>query len=449
MVSVSGNLSDTQLDHLLTLLTIRGTTGHISFYRGGQEGILYIKDGHVVHAEAGTLRGAQAFLRVAAWNDADFVLDESDEEPPARTISSDIDLLVMESRRQPPQAEPPPVVPQVPAEPPKLTPFAEAQPVMEAAPVQPLLPEPLDTGESIIESIGNDSAEFRTGPLDHLAAVAGVLAAVQVHFSNASTEVQEQIRIAQEAIDRAVELVRADATPAAKPEPQIFDLLPVLPVERIERPASQISAAQLCALLEELAARQYNGYIAWQNAAACGYLVLTGGQIRSAFYRSEKTELHAAAALARLVREVGTGETSVMALDPQIAPPVAALLTVPVKVERNHAPEMSEQHDEAGGIVFRKVDPRIARVQELLLDLRGEKFSGALRVSGNEHSGVILLSNGRSLGLYTSSVPSINTAPLGTIISLLTPIIQSSDALIAIYAVPDAGQPLELDATHE
>lgn len=439
MVSVSGNLSDTQLDHLLTLLTIRATSGRISFYRGGQEGILYIKSGHVVHAESGTLRGAQAFLRIATWKDADFVLDESNEEPPAQTISSDIDLLVLESQQPPLQEDLPPAVISAPVEPPIPVPTVEAQPV------------PAHTVNNDEPACTSERTGIKTESIEDLAAVAEALAILQVYFSDKHPEVKEQIRIAKEAIDRAVELVRAEQAEllAAETEPQIPDLPPVLPVEKIDRPPARMDTAHLRALIEELETRQYNGYISWKNPTACGYLVLAGGHIRSALYRSATTRLYAQAALARLVREAGAGETGVMTLDLQVAPAVAALLTAPVKLEHTTAPEMAEQKDEAGGIVFRKVDPRIARVQELLLELRAEKFSGALRVSGNEHSGVILLSNGRSLGLYTGSVPNINTAPLGTVMSLLNPIILSSDGLIAIHALPPAEEALELDAKHE
>ena len=443
MVSVSGNLSDTQLDHLLTLLTIRATSGRISFYRGGQEGILYIKSGHVVHAETGTLRGAQAFLRIATWKDADFVLDESNEEPPAQTISSDIDLLVLESQQPPLQEDLPPAVISAPVEPPIPVPTFEAQPVHDVPAAHTVNnDEPACTSER---------TEIKTESIEDLAAVAEALAILQVYFSDTHPEVKEQIRIAKEAIDWAVELVRAEQAEllAAETEPQILDLPPVLPVEKIDRPPARMDTSHLRALIEELETRQYNGYISWKNPTACGYLVLAGGHIRSALYRSETTRLYAQAALARLVREAGAGETGVMTLDLQVAPAVAALLTAPVKVEHTTAPEMAEQKDEAGGIVFRKVDPRIARVQELLLELRAEKFSGALRVSGNEYSGIILLSNGRSLGLYTGSVPNINTAPLGTVMSLLNPSILSSDGLIAIHALSPAEEALELDAQHE
>jgi CheY-like chemotaxis protein len=74
-------------------------------------GAIYIRDGSIIHAEAGELKGEEAFKQLVALQSGDFRLNTF-KEPPEQTISGSWEGLLMDAaqtRDEAPEIEPPPV----------------------------------------------------------------------------------------------------------------------------------------------------------------------------------------------------------------------------------------------------------------------------------------------------------------------------------------------------
>jgi len=52
-------------------------SGAVQVVKQGHSGIVYLRDGKIVHAEGAVTRGTQALLEIAGWGDIEFAYDES------------------------------------------------------------------------------------------------------------------------------------------------------------------------------------------------------------------------------------------------------------------------------------------------------------------------------------------------------------------------------------
>jgi CheY-like chemotaxis protein len=65
---------------------------------GTQQGVLYIKDGSIVHVQAGDLKGEQAFYKIFMHTRGEFTLKPY-KEPPENTVDMQWEFLLMEAAR--------------------------------------------------------------------------------------------------------------------------------------------------------------------------------------------------------------------------------------------------------------------------------------------------------------------------------------------------------------
>lgn len=98
-MSLQGSLKHLQLADVIQLISVSGKTGMFHLKKDQHTGLIYLKDGNMVHAELGEIKGEEAVYELAIWNDGEFNF-EPDVEPATRTISKSNTNLLMEAARR-------------------------------------------------------------------------------------------------------------------------------------------------------------------------------------------------------------------------------------------------------------------------------------------------------------------------------------------------------------
>jgi len=94
-----GTLNNVQLSDILQMCCIGGTSTAIRVTQDGREGIIYLVEGEIVHAEAGDISGKTAFFTIMGWNQGNF---ESimGKRPDRKTIVHNWQHLLLEACRR-------------------------------------------------------------------------------------------------------------------------------------------------------------------------------------------------------------------------------------------------------------------------------------------------------------------------------------------------------------
>lgn len=98
-MSLQGSLKHLHLADVIQLISVSGKTGLFHLKRGDSAGLLYLKDGNIVHAEVGEIKGEEAVYELAIWDDGEFYF-EPDVEPKVRSINKSNTNLLMEAARR-------------------------------------------------------------------------------------------------------------------------------------------------------------------------------------------------------------------------------------------------------------------------------------------------------------------------------------------------------------
>src|SRR5688572_1541919 len=98
-MSLQGSLKHLQLADVIQLISVSGKTGMFHLKKDQHTGLIYLKDGNIVHAELDEIKGEEAVYELAIWNDGEFNF-EPDVEPSTRTISKSNTNLIMEAARR-------------------------------------------------------------------------------------------------------------------------------------------------------------------------------------------------------------------------------------------------------------------------------------------------------------------------------------------------------------
>ncbi len=98
-MSLQGSLKHLHLADVIQLISVSGKTGLFHLKRGDSAGLLYLKDGNIVHAEVGDIKGEEAVYELAIWDDGEFFF-EPDVEPGVRSITKSNTNLLMEAARR-------------------------------------------------------------------------------------------------------------------------------------------------------------------------------------------------------------------------------------------------------------------------------------------------------------------------------------------------------------
>lgn len=94
----SGTVTNTSLHDIIQLICIGRTTCQMRVQSGKKKGLIYFRDGEIVHAEYNDLQGEEAFYIIVSWELGSF---ECNKTPVNKeTIQESWDFLLMESMRR-------------------------------------------------------------------------------------------------------------------------------------------------------------------------------------------------------------------------------------------------------------------------------------------------------------------------------------------------------------
>ena len=88
---------------VLQMCCLSKRSGAIQIVKQGQSGIVFLREGKIVHAEAAVTRGTEALLEIASWGDIEFAYDPSVRAP--ETISMPWDEALVQAVSEPWPAE--------------------------------------------------------------------------------------------------------------------------------------------------------------------------------------------------------------------------------------------------------------------------------------------------------------------------------------------------------
>jgi hypothetical protein len=98
-MALQGSLHDLALPDVIQLVSVAGKTGVFTLSGEGLEGKIYLRDGQVVDAQIGSLRGENALYEMAMWRSGGFIFIPG-IEPDQSTISRSNTSLMMEAARR-------------------------------------------------------------------------------------------------------------------------------------------------------------------------------------------------------------------------------------------------------------------------------------------------------------------------------------------------------------
>lgn len=94
----SGTVTNTSLHDIIQLICIGRNSCRMMVKSRDRKGLIYFRDGEIVHAEAEGGTGEEAFYDIVSWELGIF---ECDSQPPEEeTIRESWDFLLMESMRR-------------------------------------------------------------------------------------------------------------------------------------------------------------------------------------------------------------------------------------------------------------------------------------------------------------------------------------------------------------
>ena len=78
---------------VLQMCCLSGRTGAVQVVKQTRSGIVYLREGEIVHAESPAARGTEALLEIAAWDLVEFAYDESVHAPETISLPWDEALI--------------------------------------------------------------------------------------------------------------------------------------------------------------------------------------------------------------------------------------------------------------------------------------------------------------------------------------------------------------------
>lgn len=98
-MSFQGSLKELPLPDIIQLVAVSGKTGAFVLTSGRQEGKIYLRNGEIVHAEAGGAQGEEAVYELAIWQDGEFTFEPGVEAEVQTCKKSNTNLLMEAARR--------------------------------------------------------------------------------------------------------------------------------------------------------------------------------------------------------------------------------------------------------------------------------------------------------------------------------------------------------------
>lgn len=91
-----GKLGSVSLNDILQLLGMTQRTATVRLDCRGQKGLIYFRDGVLLHATAGSAEGERALVKLLSWKTADFVIEDGLEGNPPGSISKKVDAAILD-----------------------------------------------------------------------------------------------------------------------------------------------------------------------------------------------------------------------------------------------------------------------------------------------------------------------------------------------------------------
>jgi hypothetical protein len=98
-MALQGSLAELSLPDVIQLVSVSGKTGSFEITRDGESGRIYLRDGQIVDAVIGNLRGEHAVYEMAIWSSGDFAFRPG-ETADEQTIHKSNANLMMEAARR-------------------------------------------------------------------------------------------------------------------------------------------------------------------------------------------------------------------------------------------------------------------------------------------------------------------------------------------------------------
>ncbi len=98
-MSFQGSIQELPVPDIIQLVSVSGKTGMFMLMRGSERGYIYLRNGKIVHAEVGSIRGEEAVYALAIWSSGDFQFTPG-KETEATTIDKTNTSLLMEAARR-------------------------------------------------------------------------------------------------------------------------------------------------------------------------------------------------------------------------------------------------------------------------------------------------------------------------------------------------------------
>jgi uncharacterized spore protein YtfJ len=98
-MALQGSLSELSLPDVIQLVSVSGKTGAFHITRDGEEGRIYLKDGQIVDAFVGRLRGESAVYELAIWSSGEFAFHPGEVAEQVTVKRSNANLMMEAARR--------------------------------------------------------------------------------------------------------------------------------------------------------------------------------------------------------------------------------------------------------------------------------------------------------------------------------------------------------------
>ena len=98
-MALQGSLSELSLPDVIQMVSVSGKTGVFSVARHDELGKIFLRDGQIVDAVVGALRGDNAVYEVAIWAEGDFTFNPGEETETVTIHLSNANLMMEAARR--------------------------------------------------------------------------------------------------------------------------------------------------------------------------------------------------------------------------------------------------------------------------------------------------------------------------------------------------------------
>lgn len=98
-MSLQGSLTELSLPDVIQLVSVSGKTGSFDIEKDGESGRIYLREGQIVDATVGKLRGDHAVYEMATWSSGSFTFNPGQQTDETTIQASNASLMMEAARR--------------------------------------------------------------------------------------------------------------------------------------------------------------------------------------------------------------------------------------------------------------------------------------------------------------------------------------------------------------